>query len=116
MDTTNPHPSLRLTISLAAANRIAEILAPKPAGTFLRVEVVTGGCHGFNVKFSLDDTLAQDDIEIIDNGQKVVCDTTSLDIISGSTIEYSSSLMGKYFWLNVAGAKNKCSCGSSFSI
>ena len=105
-----------LTLSLAAIERLKQILPTKPTGTFLRVEIVPGGCQGFNVKFSLDSNLAEDDKVFESEGVRLVCDTTSLDIIDGSTVEYSSSLMGKYFWLNVSKAKNKCSCGSSFSF
>ena len=105
-----------LILSEAAVKRLEQVTKNKPAGTFLRVELVAGGCQGFNVKFSLDSTLQQDDIKFIQNGQTIVSDTVSLEIISGSTVEYSSNLMGNYFWLNVKNAKQKCSCGSSFSF
>lgn len=105
-----------LSISSAAAARIAEVLKDKPEGTFLRVEVVPGGCQGYNVKFTIDDHFDTDeDLAFSAFEQKVVCDKTSLEVIEGSTVEYSSSLMGNFFWLNVTNAKNKCSCGSSFS-
>lgn len=105
-----------LTLSLSAIKRLNDILVNKPKGTFLRVEVVPGGCQGFNVKFSLDSNINEDDKQFTFNNITLVSDDTSLGIIAGSTVEYSSSLMGKYFWLNVTNSKSKCSCGSSFSI
>lgn len=105
-----------LNLSLSAIERLQKILISKPKGTFLRVEVVPGGCQGFNVKFSLDSNINEDDKKFTVNNVTLVSDDTSLNIIDGSTVEYSSSLMGKYFWLNVTNSKNKCSCGSSFSI
>lgn len=109
-------PEKNLIVSSAAIERLKQVLSTKPINTFLRVELTPGGCQGFNVKFSLDSNLAEDDRVFESNGVRVVCDETSLDIVNGSTVEYSSNLMGKYFWLNVSKAKNKCSCGSSFSF
>ncbi|KAL0265501.1 UNVERIFIED_CONTAM: hypothetical protein PYX00_010964 [Menopon gallinae] len=105
-----------LLLSIDATTRLKEILANKPSNTFLRVEVLPGGCQGFNIKFSLDSNIKSDDKIFKQDDVNLVCDETSLQIIDGSTIEYSSNLMGKYFWLNVKNAKNKCSCGSSFSF
>lgn len=108
--------NFELNISEAAINRIKEVVKNKPDGYFLRVEVIPGGCQGFNSKFSLDNVKGAEDITFTKSGVNFVSDTSSLSIIDGSTIEFSSSLMGAFFWLNVKTAKASCSCGSSFSI
>lgn len=107
----------QLKISETALIKLQQLLQNKPTGTFLRVEVTPGGCQGFSVKFTLNSKLEpKEDAILQKNNTTIVCDTTSLSLIEGSTIEYSSSLMGSYFWLNIAKAKSTCSCGSSFSV
>ncbi|MGV3278303.1 HesB/IscA family protein [Rickettsiales bacterium LUAb2] len=113
-----------LYISDAAVKRLKEIKKNKGETTFLRLEVISGGCHGFNTKFSLNTNLEESDIQFNQDGITFTFvgdkndegDKILLDTINGSTIEYSSSLMGSFFWLNVKSAKGTCSCGSSFSL
>ena len=53
-----------VTVTERAARRIGEILKHEPQGTMLRVSVEGGGCSGFQYKFDMERTKAEDDILI----------------------------------------------------
>ncbi len=109
-----------ITISDPAKQRIYEIMQTRNNNSFLRVSIQSGGCAGFQSSFAVEDKLEEDDIEIKTTYEgkelKVVVDETSLELINGSTVEFTNNIMGSYFWLNVPNAESKCGCGSSFSL
>ncbi len=103
-------------LSPAAAARIAEILAGEPGAKALRVEVLAGGCSGFQYKFDLTDTKAADDLVIEQAGAKVFVDPTSLDFLAGAELDYKDTLMGAHFAVKNPIATSSCGCGTSFSV
>jgi iron-sulfur cluster insertion protein len=101
-----------------AAARIAEIVAEtKPATDIaLRVAVLAGGCSGFQYRFELDPETQPDDL-IIERGRaRVVVDSASLDLLSGSELDYTDELVGSHFAVRNPNAKSACGCGTSFSV
>ncbi len=99
-----------------AASRIAEIVASEGKDAALRVAVLAGGCSGFQYKFELDETPADDDLIIQQGAAKVFVDPASLDLLAGSELDYTEALMGAHFAVRNPNAKSACGCGTSFSL
>jgi len=108
-------PDLRLTA--AAAARINKVVAGEgnPA-LMVRLEVLGGGCSGYQYKFGFDSNASPaEDIVIERDGAKLVVDKTSLNLLAGSEVDYGESLMESGFRVRNPQAKSSCGCGSSFS-
>ena len=82
----------------------------------LRVSVEGGGCSGFQYKFDMERTQAEDDILIQRDGAAVLIDSVSLNYLAGSEIDFVDDLIGASFRINNPQAKASCGCGTSFSL
>lgn len=89
----------------------------------LRVNVTSGGCHGFQYLMSLTNvgTISAEDDTIFEasdgSGAKVVMDEPSLSLLKGSKVDFTMELIGSQFKIvgNPA-ASSSCGCGTSFDI
>jgi len=115
-----------ITITPRASHRLKAI-AEKDQNTdlALRVSVESGGCHGFQYLMSLVNSAEADAAEdtIFENETeegyrpKVVMDEPSLELLKGSSIDYTMELIGSQFKVTgIPGAKSSCGCGTSFDI
>jgi iron-sulfur cluster assembly accessory protein len=105
-----------VTLSEAAAKRIAAIVASDADKSALRVSVEGGGCSGFSYKFDLDRQPANDDIVITRDGATVLIDPMSLIYMAGSEIDFVDNLLGQSFQIKNPNAVASCGCGTSFSV
>src|SRR5271157_728217 len=82
-----------------AAARIAEIVAEtRPAeDVALRVAVLAGGCSGFQYLFELYLQTQPDDLIIPRGPARVVVQTVSMEMLSGSELDYTDELIGSHF-------------------
>jgi iron-sulfur cluster insertion protein len=103
-------------LSAPAAARVAEILASEPGQKALRVEVLAGGCSGFQYKFDLTAEQNADDLFIQAAGATVFVDPTSLELLAGAELDYKDALMGAHFTVKNPIATSSCGCGTSFSV
>ncbi|WP_105419284.1 iron-sulfur cluster insertion protein ErpA [Neorhizobium sp. T25_27] len=105
-----------VTLSNAAAKRIAEIVGNETGKQALRVSVEGGGCSGFSYKFDLAEAAADDDVVIANGDAKVLIDSLSLVYMAGSEIDFVDNLLGQSFQIKNPNAVASCGCGTSFSI
>ncbi|KAI9002710.1 hypothetical protein BC832DRAFT_560666 [Gaertneriomyces semiglobifer] len=101
----------------SAAKQLDAINRRKGLSQALRVTVESGGCHGFQYKFELTDEVEEDDIIFEREGARVIVDPGSLELISGSTVDYVEELIGSSF--QVIGnpkAETSCGCKTSFNV
>ena len=105
-----------VTISDAAARRIASILGSAPEKQALRVSVEGGGCSGFSYKFDLVEDQQDDDLVLEKDAARVLIDQLSLVYMDGSEIDFIDNLLGQSFQIRNPNAVASCGCGTSFSI
>lgn len=105
-----------ISLSDAAARRIAAILAEDRAKSALRVSVEGGGCSGFSYKFDLVDRQEDDDLVLEKGDARVLVDQMSLVYMEGSEIDFVDNLLGQSFQIKNPNAVASCGCGTSFSI
>lgn len=108
--------STPLTLSPAAAKRVAAIAAKQGKPAILRLSVEGGGCSGFQYQFGLADAAEADDSVAETEGVRLVVDPVSLDLIAGCVVDYVESLGGAAFRVENPNAAASCGCGSSFAI
>ena len=105
-----------LTLTPAAAKRVAAIADKQAKPAILRLSVEGGGCSGFQYKFDLAEEPEEDDSVSDTDGVKLVVDAVSLDLVAGSTVDFVESLGGAAFRVENPNAAAGCGCGSSFGI
>ncbi len=105
-----------LTLSPAAAKRVALIAEKQAKPAILRLAVEGGGCSGFQYKFDLADAPEADDMVSETDGVRLVVDAISLDLVAGSVVDFVESLGGAAFRVENPQAAAGCGCGSSFGI
>ena len=95
-----------------ARDQIQKITSESMSKKYFRISVKGGGCSGFKYSFSFDDSKKGDDVEF----EKVLIDKASLEVISGSTIDFKVEMIGESFVINNPKATAACGCGLSFSV
>jgi len=106
-----------LTMTDKAQGKVKEILEGQPepyAG--LRVQVVGGGCSGFQYHMGFEKQANTGD-EVIDlSGFKMFVDRGSLIYLDGTEIDYVEGLTASGFKFNNPNVKTTCGCGESFQV
>lgn len=108
-----------LSLSKSAIERIIQIRSrPENDKKFLRIGVSSGGCSGFQYLFNLDDKINDDDLTVFEQNGEIIAitDETSLQFLSGSTLNFITELGASYFKVENPNASANCGCGSSFSV
>ncbi len=107
-----------ITVSDNAKAHALELIKQdnKPADSFIRVGVDSGGCSGLSYKLEFDNVMREGDQVFADNGIKIVIDRKSFLYLAGTELDYSGGLNGKGFVFNNPNASRTCGCGESFSV
>lgn len=105
-----------LTLSPAAARRVALIAEKQGKPAMLRLSVEGGGCSGFQYRFGLADAAESEDLYTETDGVRLIVDPVSLELIAGCVVDYVESLGGAAFRVENPNAAASCGCGSSFAV
>jgi iron-sulfur cluster assembly protein len=104
-----------LSLTDAAAVKLQELTKDEASPEIgLRVYVYSGGCSGYRYGMMLEDAPSPEDKAFEANGVRVYVDGQSIELLTGSQIDYVDTLMGAGFTVNNPNAVSGCGCGSSF--
>ena len=98
-------------ITESAAQKIKTFDTP-----YLRIDIMGGGCSGFQYLFDLTDTKNPDDVVIIKDQAQVLIDVVFQDMLNGCILDFESNLSGARFKITNPNASSACGCGNSFSV
>ena len=101
----------KLKFTSQALNQINKIVKSGDK-KFFRISVQGGGCSGFKYNFGFDSRVNEDDIIF----ERAIIDKSSLEIISGSEVDFKKEMIGESFVINNPKATASCGCGLSFSV
>jgi iron-sulfur cluster insertion protein len=102
----------KIEFTKEANNEIKRIVSEQEKDCYFRISVQGGGCSGFKYNFSFDGKIQKDDIIF----NKTVIDSSSLEIINGSIVDYQKEMIGSSFVIKNPQAASSCGCGLSFSV
>ncbi len=105
-----------ISLTPAAAARVAWIAQRQSKPAILRLAVEGGGCSGFQYRFGLADAPEADDLVVETDGVQLVIDSISIDLVRGGTVDFVDNLGGAAFKVENPNATAGCGCGSSFSV
>ena len=108
---------MAITLTEKAKDKVKEILLDQPE-TFagLRIQVVGGGCSGFQYSMSFENQSGMMDKVYKFDDLKVFVDATSAMYLQNCTVDYVETLEAAGFKFENAAVKSTCGCGSSFSV
>ena len=102
-------------ITNKAAEKLIEVLKEnKKESSGLRVEIIPGGCSGFQYGLELDDNSTDLDNVIEEKGVKIIISKENIQFLKGAKLDYVDSLQGGGFKISNPNAQSSCGCGQSF--
>jgi iron-sulfur cluster assembly protein len=108
-----------LSVTDAAAAYIRQCADREGMAHAVRLRIHAGGCSGLEYSIDLVErggVAEASEREVESNGVTVFLDLKSAIYVSGSVIDYTSTLMRRGFVINNPNATTSCSCGDSFGV
>ena len=103
-------------LTIAAAQKIQELVQRENSGDFLRIKITGGGCNGLSYKMSFVSNYKDGDLFVFSQKTKVLIDSKTALYLRGTTLDYSDKLVAGGFKFANPNAKASCSCGESFNL
>jgi len=109
---------MAIMLTKKAEDKVKEILSEQPESyAGLRIQVVGGGCSGFQYRMGFDKNFSDQSDQIFEfDGLKVFVDKQSLLYMDGAEVDYIEGLHGAGFKFNNPNVTGSCGCGNSFSV
>jgi len=110
----NQDSGASLTLTDKAAQKLKVLLSEQTGATGLRIQVVPGGCSGYQYAFDFEEKSTPEDHVIEQKGIHVFIDPESMSMLQGVTVDYLDGLHGSGFKISNPNASHSCGCGKSF--
>lgn len=104
-----------MIITPSAFNRLKLISSNKNSD--IRLEIISGGCHGYKHNWKFDKAINNnDDIYISIDDFKLIIDSYSYNLLENAIIDYVDSITESKFSITFSTFTKSCGCGVSFSL
>ena len=103
-------------VTLAAAQKLIQLMDREGRGNFLRIRITGGGCNGLSYKMKFVEQGKAGDIGVMSEEIGLLVDSKTALYLRGTTLEFSDKLVGGGFKFSNPNAKASCSCGESFNL
>ena len=107
---------VKIILDYTAAEQIKKLMTDA-YDIGLRLEVIAGGCSGFQYKFSKVAETGQEENDMIieKDGAKLFVDPMSAQKLNGCTVRFEETIMAQQFVVDNPNASATCGCGISFN-
>ncbi len=114
-------PSLRiapkvLTLTDAAAARVAALMSAKPGVKGLKIGVKKGGCAGMEYTMAWASEIGKFDEVVEQDGAVVLIDPSAMMYLLGSEMDFRTDKLSSQFTFNNPNQKSACGCGESVNL
>lgn len=100
-----------ITLTEAARDKFAELLAGMPEGG-VRIVAVLGGCAGIRYVMSYAEAQSRGDVVVRDGGAAIFLDPGSAASLAGTVVDFVATGGGGFTFAN-PNAVGRCSCGDA---
>ncbi|MEZ5537139.1 MAG: iron-sulfur cluster assembly protein IscA [Thiolinea sp.] len=107
---------MAITLTDAAADRVATFLANRGKGVGLRLGVKTTGCSGMAYTMEFADQIEDSDTVFEDHDLKIIIDPKSLVYLDGTELDYGKEGLNEGFKFTNPNESARCGCGESFTV
>ena len=105
-----------MSMTDAAADRLAKLYAGGQQGMLLRIDVSTKGCSGMSYKMDWVREPGPHDEVVKDHGLPVLVDRKASLFLLGTTMDYQTTALTSGFTFVNPNEKGRCGCGESFHV
>jgi iron-sulfur cluster assembly protein len=105
-----------MTMTSAAAERVAEILAANPGNAGVRVGVKKGGCAGMEYTVELASEAKPREDMIEQDGARVFVSPEAVLFLLGTQMDFEQTALRTGFTFNNPNQTSACGCGESVEL
>ncbi|HEX2525881.1 MAG TPA: iron-sulfur cluster assembly accessory protein [Geminicoccus sp.] len=105
-----------LSITQRAADRAKELLATQADAAGIKLAVKPRGCSGWSYSLDFAREIAAADQTIEVAGVTFVIDSSALQYVNGTEVDFVEDKLGSSFVFNNPNEKGRCGCGESFHV
>lgn len=105
-----------ITLTDIAVTKMQAALTARGQGIGMRIGVRTTGCSGMAYVLEFADTTTEGDVEIDQQGMKLIVSTKDLVYLEGMQVDYQRKGLNEGFEFINPNESARCGCGESFTV